>query len=206
MEFVAQQLESITSDMEVHAVKTGMLGNGRTVEIVASLLQTYNLTNIVVDPVMVSSTGTPLIDEEGIEVMKEKLLPAADVVTPNLHEASVLSGIEVKDVPSMKEAAEKIFETYGSKNVVITGGHLEGRAMDVLFDGKRSHVHDANMIVTKNIRGTGCTFASALAVHLARGLSLTEGINKTKLYLVKAMAHPFELGKEAGPLNHAVPV
>jgi hydroxymethylpyrimidine/phosphomethylpyrimidine kinase len=206
MEYVAQQLESITSDMEVHAVKTGMLGNARTVEIVASLLGSYELENIVVDPVMVSSTGTPLLDEEGIEALGDKLLPLASVVTPNLHEASVLSGIEVTDVPSMKEAAQAIFEKHGPRNVVITGGHLEGRAMDVLYDGKRSSVHDAAKIVTKNSRGTGCTFASALAVHLARGISLAEGINKAKLYMVKAMAHPFTLGRLASPLNHAVPV
>lgn len=208
MEFIAQQLESLTPDMEIHAVKTGMLGTAKAIEIVASLMKTYDLPHLVVDPEMEASlTGAPLIDEEGLVALKEHLLPLAEVVAPNLQEAAVLADMEVNDVPSMKVAAQKIQEEFGPKTVVIKGGHLPGsRVMDVVYDGRKHSVHDAGRVATDNVRGAGSTFATTLAVHLTRGLSLAEGVNKAKQYLQKAMSHPFKLTQGPGPLNHTVPV
>ena len=208
MEFIGQQMESITSDMEIHAVKTGLLGTARAIEITASLIHSYNLPNLVVDPEMQASlTGAPLIDEDGIQALKEHLIPLADLVTPNLQEAALLADMEVNDVPSMKEAAQAILEEYGPKAVIIKGGHLGGsRSMDVLYDGQRHSVHDAALLATENTRGAGTTFATALAVFLSRGIVPAEGINKAKQYLQKAMSHPFNLTDGPGPINHAIPV
>jgi hydroxymethylpyrimidine/phosphomethylpyrimidine kinase len=208
MAFIGQQMESITSDMEIHAVKTGLLGTAQSIELAASLIQSYDLPNLVVDPEMQASlTGAPLIDEAGIEALKKHLIPQARLVTPNLQEAALLANMEVNDVPSMKEAAQKIVEEYGPKAVVIKGGHLGGsRAMDVLYDGQRHSVHDAALLASENLRGAGSTFATALAVFLSRGISPAEGINKAKQYLQKAMSHPFRLTDGPGPVNHAIPV
>lgn len=208
MEFVGQQLEALTADMEVHAVKIGMVGSAHTAEVLASLIRSYELPHVVLDPSFEPSPGgAPVIDEAGILAVRDHLLPIAGVVTANIQEAAVLAGIDVSDVPSMKEAARKIGEEYGPRAVVVTGGHLPGsRAMDVLWDGQRHSVHDAAKLSTGHTRGVGTTFSTALAVHLTRGLSLPEGINKAKQYLQKAMSHPFKITKGPGPLNHSVPV
>jgi hydroxymethylpyrimidine/phosphomethylpyrimidine kinase len=208
MEFVGQQMESLGADMKVHAAKTGLLGTATSIEIVASLVKSYSLSHLVVDPEMEAAlTGAPLIDDNGIAALKQHLFPLADLVTPNLHEASLLSGIEVNDVPSMREAAQFIHEEFGPKAVIIKGGHLGGsRAMDVLYDGQRHSVHDAARIASENNRGLGTTFATALAIQMTRGIALGEAINKAKQYLQKAMSHPFTLTDGPGPLNHAIPV
>lgn len=208
MELVAQQFESLAPDMEIHAVKVGMIGSAKTAEILASLIKTYESPHVVVDPSMTASPGgAPLLDEGGILAIRDHLLPLAQILVANLQEASIFAGSEVNDVPSMKDAAQKIQETYGPKAVVITGGHLPGtRAMDVLYDGQRHSVHDSAKVTTNHVRGLGATFSTALAVHLTRGLSLAEGINKAKQYLQKAMSHPFTLTQGPGPVNHAVPV
>lgn len=208
MEFIAQQVESLAPDMEIHAVKTGMLGRAKAVEIVSSLIDSYSLPHLVVDPTIEASpSGAALIDEEGLHAMQEHLLPKAELLVANLAEASIFAGMEVQDVPTMKQAAKVVHERHGPKAVVITGGHLPGtRAMDVLFDGSHLSVHDAAKITTNHTRGVGTTFSTALAVHITRGLALSEGINKAKQYLQKAMSHPFTLTEGPGPLNHTVPV
>jgi len=201
MEFIAQQIESLTSDIEIHAVKVGMLGTIRAANIVASLIQTLKLPNVVVDPVLKSSTGTALMERKGIPVLKEKLVPLAAVVTPNMEEASTLSGIRVTDVRTMKEAARAIVKA-GAKAAVVTGGHLGSRAIDVLYDGQRFSVYDSTKISTTNTHGVGCTFATAIACLLARGAPLPEAVDEAKRYVARAMNHPYRIGKGEGPLMH----
>jgi hydroxymethylpyrimidine/phosphomethylpyrimidine kinase len=203
MEVIGAQMESIVSDIEVHAVKIGLVYGSKTIELVAELLKSFRLTNIVVDPVLSSSTGFPFADDKTIAAYRDKLFPLADVVTPNLSEAETFSGISVHDVNSMKEAAERI-QRYGPKNVVVTGGHLENRAMDVLYDGNKSSVFDAPKIASPNQRGLGCTFSSILALHLAKKVKLHAAIDPAKKYIARAMIHPFKIGHGIGPLNHNV--
>jgi len=203
MEFVAQQIESVLSDLEVHAVKIGMLGTARTVSIVASLVDSLRLSNVVIDPVLRSTTGTPLLEKRGIAMMREQLLPKADVVTPNMEEASMLSGISVGDLASMKDAAREIHRL-GARHVVVTGGHLGNRAIDILYDGRKTAVFDSTKIVSNNTHGIGCTFSTALACQLARGMSVAEAVDGAKRYVSRAVSHASRIGKGAGPLNHLV--
>jgi hydroxymethylpyrimidine kinase/phosphomethylpyrimidine kinase len=203
MEFVAQQIESVISDLDVHAVKIGMLGTARTVSLVASLIESLRLTNVVIDPVLRSTTGTALLEKKGIVVMREQLLPRADVVTPNMEEASMLTGMSVVDLPSMKEAAVALHRL-GARSVVVTGGHLGNRAIDVLYDGRRTAVFDSTKIVSNNTHGVGCTFSTALACQLARAVDLAEAVEGAKRYVARALSHSSRIGKGAGPLNHLV--
>ena len=202
LEIIGSQLEALVSDIEIHAVKIGMLPSAMTGDLIATLIKTFGLTNIVVDPVLRSSTGYQFADEKTITMYKQKLFPLADVVTPNLEEASVFAQMEVKDLTGMKHAAEKIAQ-FGPKNVIVKGGHLEARAVDVYYDGHRHTLYDAPKVVSTNTRGVGCTFASVLAVHLAKKMKLYQAIDPAKKYIARAMLHPFKIGKgERGPLNH----
>ena len=205
MEVIGSQLESIVADIEIHAVKIGLMPNAMTIELVAELLRTFKISNIVVDPIFRSSTGYEFADEKMIQAYKDKLFPLADVVTPNLYEATILSGIEVRDITTMKEASQKI-QQLGPKNVVITGGHLEGRASDVLFDGIRHSVFDAPRVGSNNTRGLGCTFSTIIALHLAKKVKAASAIDPAKKYLARAMVHPFKIGTGNGPLNHNVAI
>ncbi len=203
MEFIAQQIESVVSDTEFHAVKVGMLGTAQAVKLVASLIESLHLPNVVVDPVMRSSTGTALLEPRAIKVLKDDLFPRSDVVTPNIDEASRLTRITVKDLASMKAAAREIHRM-GARNVVVTGGHLGNRAIDVLFDGDRIAVFDSSKIPSPNTHGIGCTFSTALACHLARGISLVDAVEGSKKFVSRAVSHSSKLGKGPGPLNHLV--
>jgi len=201
MEFIAQQIESLHSDVDIHAVKVGMLGTARATTIVASLIQSLRLENVVVDPVLKSTSGTPVLERKAIAIVKERLLPLATVITPNMEEASVLTGNRVTDVRSMKDAARALVKG-GAKAAVVTGGHMGPRAIDVLFDGKHFSIYDSTMIATNNTHGVGCTFATAVACLLARGVSLPEAVDESKRYVARAMNHPYKIGKGEGPLHH----
>ena len=162
LEFVALQIEVCVADLGCDAVKTGMLSNAAIIEVVAAKIGEHRLRPLVVDPVMVSKSGAPLLKPDAIETLKRRLLPLATVTTPNLHEAGALLGREIKTVEQMKEAARAIRDL-GPENVVVKGGHLEGVAADVLFDGHDFTEYSAERIDTKNNHGTGCVFASAIA-------------------------------------------
>lgn len=203
-EMVAQQLDDVFNDLEIHAVKTGLLGSAKNIELVAALLQAFKVPYLVVDPILKSESGFQFIDEAGIAAYKTKLFPMAFVITPNLYEASILTGMEVTDLSTMRAAAEKL-HALGPQHVVITGGHLPTRAMDLHFDGQRFNVFDASKIASTNLNGIGDCFSASLAGLLARGLKLDEAIDKTKKYLVKAAVHPFKIGKGMGPLNLTTP-
>src|SRR5512139_886527 len=155
--FVERQIDSVLSDIGVDAIKTGMLANKEIIEVVAKKIQQYGVETVVVDPVMVSKSGAPLLRKDAQKALIKKLIPLAWVVTPNLMEASVLSGMKVNSLEGMRKAAVQIWEL-GAKNVVVKGGHLKGTAIDILFDGQNYAEIVAPRIKTKNTHGTGCTF------------------------------------------------
>jgi hydroxymethylpyrimidine/phosphomethylpyrimidine kinase len=202
-EFVAQQIESVVSDLTVAAVKIGMLGTARTVEMVATLVQSFDLRHVVIDPVLRSTTGTPLLEPAGVEVLRRRLLPCAEVVTPNMEEAQALTGIRVSDLPSMKDAARALHDL-GARHVVVTGGHLGQRAIDVLYDGERIAVFDSTKIASTSTHGIGCTFSAAVACLLARGAEVSDAVDGAKRYVSRAITHAGKIGRGAGPLNHLV--
>lgn len=203
-EMVAQQLDDLFNDMEIHAVKTGVLGTAKNIELVAALLQAFKVPYLVVDPVLKSYSGFDFLDAAGIAAYQAKLFPMAYVVTPNLYEASILTGMEVTDLSTMRTAAEKI-HAMGPQHVIVKGGHLPNRAMDLLFDGNKFNVFDAPKVQSTNLHGIGDCFSASIAGLLARGLKLEEAIDKTKKYLAKAAVHPFKIGKGRGPLNLTTP-
>ncbi len=203
LDIIQSQFEAIISDIEIHAVKIGLLTESTILELVVSLCEKFKLTNIVVDPVLRSTTGFEFTRSPVIAGYKEKLFPIADIITPNIDEASVFAEMEVKDVDSMKGAAVKL-HTCGAKNVVITGGHLEADAVDVLYDGAQHEIFTAKRVVNASARGLGCTFSSVLAVHLARNLGISIAIPAAKDYIARAMSHSFKIGKGRGPLNYGV--
>jgi hydroxymethylpyrimidine/phosphomethylpyrimidine kinase len=199
-DFVAAQLDAVMSDIPPNAVKTGMLGSAAVVRIVARKIREYGAKRVVVDPVMVSSSGTLLLEKAGIEALKYDLLPLAELVTPNLAEAAELSGMDVRDVAGMERAARRIHES-GARNVLVKGGHLEGDALDVYFDGREIVHFRSPRIPTRNLHGTGCVLSSAIAGCLALGHTLAESIALSKPFVTEAIEGSLGLGKGAGPVN-----
>lgn len=199
---IAGQLDAVFDDFDVAAVKTGMLSSTAIVETVAKMLKPQELLNVVVDPVMISKSGHPLLKPEAIEAVKKQLFPLALLVTPNVHEAQQLSGIEIKSVADARRAA-KVIHGFGSKFVLIKGGHLLAeRATDLLYDGRFFNVFKGEYIETPHTHGTGCTFASAIAAHLARGKSVADAVASAKAYVTEAIRHSLAIGHGTGPTNH----
>jgi hydroxymethylpyrimidine kinase/phosphomethylpyrimidine kinase len=198
--FVSTQIDSVLSDIGADAIKTGMLANAEIIEVVARKIKHYGVKKVVVDPVMVAKSGDSLLRKDAQDALIERLIPLGMVVTPNLPEASVLTGLKVNSVEGMKKAAQRIFEM-GAKHVIVKGGHLRGMALDILYDGKRFHEIESKRIETKNTHGTGCTFASAIATLLARGETVPEAVRKAKAFITMAIQSGLSLGKGAGPTN-----
>lgn len=200
-DLVASQLDSVLSDIGVDAVKIGMLSNAEIITTIAQKLEEYHIEKIVLDPVMVAKGGEPLLQPDAIELLLQKLIPIALLVTPNISEAKVLSEMEILSREDMIEAGRRIYKM-GAKNILIKGAQLKGEAIDILFDGCESHQYSAPMVVTKNTYGTGCTLASAITAELAKGHSIPEAVQKSKQYITKAIQHSLEMGVGHGPLNH----
>lgn len=200
------QIEPVVSDFTIAAVKTGMLPTRETIEVTAEMIEQHSLPNVVVDPVIRSTSGYDLIDETAMRFLIERLLPLAKVITPNMAEAERLTGFEVNDLDGMKRAAERIYELAQPKirnqAVLVKGGHLPNEATDVLFDGNEFQLFRAEKIATCNTHGTGCTLSSAIAALLANGFEIPEAITKAKQYLEAALRSAPNLGHGAGPLNH----
>jgi len=196
--FVVQQIETCASDIGCDAVKTGMLANAAIIDAVAGAVR--GLGPLVVDPVMIAKSGAPLLERDAIDALKTKLLPLATVVTPNLHEAGALTGREIKTLEQMKEAARAIRDL-GPKNVVVKGGHLEGVAADVLYDGRNFTEFRAERVATRNTHGTGCIFASAIAAGLAHKKTVEESVAAAKDFVTAAIRAGLALGKGCGPAN-----
>ena len=205
MEFIEKQFDSVATDIGVDAAKTGMLSSSEIIRSVAKKIRQYRIRKLVVDPVMVAKGGSPLLREEARGALVKELIPLATVATPNIPEAEVLAGMRIVTKDNMKKAAVKIYRL-GAKNVVVKGGHLEGDAMDLLFDGKTFHEITAKRIDTKHTHGTGCTFASAIATGLARGDGVPEAVKRAKDYVTEAIRFGLPLGGGQGPTNHFAPV
>jgi hydroxymethylpyrimidine/phosphomethylpyrimidine kinase len=205
---VLETLQELVSDVTVDAVHIGMLGNERVAAVVADFLAETKLPNVVLDPILRSSSGADLLDAAGTRVLIERLIPLAEVVTPNVDEAGALTGIAVTNLEQMREAAVRL-HALGARNVVITGGHLE-KAIDLLsFATSRGGVPSTEQEVFKAERlrsnathGTGCAFAAALACHLAQGRVLPEAVLLSKVYVSAAIANAHPLGHGVGPVHH----
>jgi len=203
--FVGLQIDVVLTDIGADAVKTGMLSNSEIIAVIAAKMQEYRVDNLVVDPVMVAKSGDPLLRPEARQALIERLIPLAKVLTPNLQETRVLTGLEIDSLAAMKEAARAI-QRLGARNVVVKGGHLPGslQSIDVLYDGHDFSEFAAPRIETPNTHGTGCTFASAIAAGLAKGQSVSEAVGAAKAYLTAALRASVDLrlGQGHGPLNH----
>jgi hydroxymethylpyrimidine/phosphomethylpyrimidine kinase len=201
---LAEALEELNSDIEISAVHVGMLGSGKIARVVSDLLEKAKLQNIVLDPVMKSSSGADLIDASGARLLIERLLPLASVVTPNVDEAAFLTGLAVTSLDQMRQAAIKLHDI-GAANVVITGGHLE-KAIDLLsFTSRRGveqEVFKSDKLRSSSTHGTGCAFSTAMACHLARGRGLPEAVLLAKAYVAAAIANAHPLGHGVGPVHH----
>lgn len=201
-DLVTAQIEAVAGDMPPDAVKTGMLANSAIVEAVAAAIASLELPSVVVDPVMIAKSGDRLFDHEALAALKSELLPRARVVTPNVPEAEVLADMKIATLDEAREAARRIHKL-GAAAVVVKGGHLPGDdAIDLLFDGRTFTEFRAPRIDTRNTHGTGCTFASAIAAHLAHRRELTEAVRMAKGYVSGAIEHGLAIGQGHGPLNH----
>lgn len=201
-EFLAEQLDSIFTDIRPDAVKTGMVSSSQLIEIIADKLREYEAVNIVVDPVMVATSGAKLICDDAMETLKKKLLTLATVITPNIPEGEVLAGMKISSKEDMVTAAEKISNTYGC-SVLLKGGHSLNDANDLLVEpGKEPVWFKGRRIANTNTHGTGCTLSSAIASNLAKGKSLEEAVKGAKNYISGALAAGLDLGKGSGPMDH----
>jgi hydroxymethylpyrimidine/phosphomethylpyrimidine kinase len=201
-EFVTQQIEAVAADIGCDAVKTGMLATSAIVEAVSAAIEALELPNLVVDPVMIAKGGDRLLDEDAAHAIKSALLRLARVVTPNLPEAEVLSGLPIGSLDDMRKAAHLILEL-GPRAVIVKGGHLPGPdAIDLLVDAKSEHVLRAPRLEVRHTHGTGCTFAAALAARLACDATLAEAARGAKEYVTGAMRHGIDVGEGHQPLGH----
>lgn len=202
-DFVGLQIDSVMRDIGADAVKTGMLSNASIVSSVAARIGHYGVKKLVVDPVMRSKSGDVLLDEEAVSTMLDKLIPLALIVTPNIPEAELLSGMKIHTFDDIKESAV-IIKAMGPGYVLMKGGHFDSgdRAVDILYDGAQFHEFSSERIETKNTHGTGCTYSAAIAAYLARHMSLLNAVREAKSYLTEALRSSFNLGGGYGPLNH----
>ena len=201
-EFLGLQLDSIFTDIRPDAVKIGMVSSAGLIGTIADKLTEYKAQNIVVDPVMVATSGSRLISEDAIGALKSRLLPLALVLTPNVPEAEVLSDMEIHSAEDMEKAAELISGNYGC-SVLIKGGHNLNDANDLLIHDGRKVWFNGRRINNPNTHGTGCTLSSAIASNLAKGYDLETSVERAKDYISGALAAMLDLGKGSGPMNHA---
>ncbi len=194
------QLDALVKDCDIAAVKIGMLGNRGNAVVVGEFLDAHKFAHVVHDPVMKSSTGAELLDAAGVKYVATELLKRASVITPNVPEAEVLTGLTIKEVADMEAAARKLVEM-GARAVIVKGGHME-RANDVLFDGAEMVQLAGDRVKEETLHGTGCTFASALTAQLAAGRSLLEAATLAKAYVTKAIEKAYAIGKGRLPLDH----
>ena len=201
-EFLADQLDNIFTDIYPDAVKIGMVSSSALIETIAKKLRQYEAKNIVVDPVMVATSGAKLINDEAIEALKSQLLPMATVLTPNIPEAEVLADMQIKTMQDMEKAAERIGTRYGC-SVLLKGGHQKNDASDLLWQKEKEPVwfHGVR-IDNPNTHGTGCTLSSAIASNLAKGRELETSVEEAKRYISGALAAMLDLGAGSGPMNH----
>lgn len=201
-DFLAKQIDVVFTDIRPDAVKIGMVSSVPLIEVIADRLRFYKAENIVVDPVMVATSGSALIENDAVQALKEQLLPLAAVVTPNIPEAEVLSGMTIHIPEEMEQAARQISEKYGCA-VLCKGGHSINDANDLLVANGEAKWFLGKRIDNPNTHGTGCTLSSAIAANLAKGKPLDEAVQRAKEYISGALADMLDLGAGSGPMNHA---
>ena len=201
-EFLAQQIDAVFEDIRPDAVKIGMVASTELIRVIADRLRYYHATNIVVDPVMAATSGSALMKTDAVQTLISELLPLATVVTPNIPEAQVLSGLTIETRSDMETAAKKISGSHGCA-VLLKGGHSISDANDLLYDEGEFTWFEGKRIDNPNTHGTGCTLSSAIASNLAKGFSLTESVRRAKDYISGALAAMLNLGQGSGPMDHA---
>lgn len=200
-EFVKMQIDAVFTDIYPDAVKIGMVSNIEIIDVIVERLTYYNAKNIVVDPVMVATSGSKLLKDEAIEAVKKKLIPLADIITPNTSEAEVLSNISIESQNDMETSAKSISKMLNGA-VLIKGGHIGENSNDLIFIEDQYHWINGKRVNNPNTHGTGCTLSSAIACNLALGLPIKESVSNAKDYITGALEDGLNLGKGSGPLNH----
>lgn len=200
-EFLSQQLDAIFTDIYPDAVKIGMVSQSELIKIISDKLKQYEAKNIVVDPVMVATSGAKLIADDAVDTLKEQLIPLASLLTPNIPEAEILSDMEIKAEADMEEAAKRISEGFGCA-VLLKGGHKVNDANDLLYSQGTMTWFPGKRINNPNTHGTGCTLSSAIASNLAKGYTMPEAVKKAKDYISGALEDMLDLGQGSGPMNH----
>ena len=200
-DFLAQQLESVFTDIMPDAVKIGMVSSGYLIEVIAAALDKYKPKHVVLDPVMISTSGRRLLDENAMERLCSCLIPYADIITPNIPEANALTEMEINNATQMQNAAEKIAEQYHT-TVLIKGGHAKQAANDLLYCEHKAHWFLEERINSTNTHGTGCTLSSAIACNLACNNNLVASVENAKIYITGAIKANLDIGAGNGPLNH----
>ncbi len=200
--FIDQQLKSVFSDIKPDAIKTGMIATIEMMELIADYFERYREIPYCLDPVMVATSGDVLMEEASQTTIKYRLLPLATVVTPNLSETEILVERKVTTIQAMEEAAIEIVHDFGAQSVVVTGGHLEGGATDVFYDGNQIHHLTSERFDTIHTHGTGCTFSAVITAELAKGRTIFEAVQLAKAYITNGIRYSLKLGKGNGPTNH----
>lgn len=198
---IESQIDAVVLDIGVDVVKTGMLSSSAIIEVVVAKVKEHNLRRLVVDPVMVAKGGDKLLQDEAVDTMRRVLLPLATVITPNAPEAGVLVGKKIETLDDARAAARELV-LMGAKAAVVKGGHLPGPPTDILYDGAEFRAFTAQRIDSTNTHGTGCTFASAIAANLAKGMALRDAVSEAKRFVTSAIRSAVPLGHGHGPLNH----
>ena len=201
-QFLAAQLDAVFTDIFPDAVKIGMVSSAELICVIAQRLRHYGARHVVVDPVMVATSGSRLLKNDALEALERELLPLAEVITPNIPEAQLLSGMEIRSSEEMIQAARKIYERCGA-SVLLKGGHSLNDANDYLCTGDGGRWFTGKRIENPNTHGTGCTLSSAIAANLAKGFKLEEAVDRAKAYISGALAAQLDLGHGSGPMNHA---
>jgi hydroxymethylpyrimidine/phosphomethylpyrimidine kinase len=199
--FLENELDAIFTDIKPDAVKIGMVSDKNLIKVIVKKLKQYNAKNIVVDPVMVATSGAKLLSDDAINTLVNELIPLADIITPNIPEAEVLSGMKIKNIADM-ESAIKIISKLGSKSTLLKGGHMVNDANDLLYYDDKLIWINGKRINNNNTHGTGCTLSSAIASNLAKEYSIEESIKRSKYYLSKCLEQMLDLGKGSGPMDH----
>ncbi len=201
-EFLTQQIDAVFEDIPPDAVKIGMVSSSPLIRVIAGRLRYHGAKNIVVDPVMVATSGAALLEQDAVDTLCTELLPIATVTTPNIPEAQILSGLSIYDRSDMEKAAAEISEKYGCA-VLLKGGHSINDASDLLYADGSGKWFEGERIDNPNTHGTGCTLSSAIAANLAKGYDLNEAVSRAKEYISGALAAMLDLGQGSGPMNHA---
>jgi len=200
-EAISEQINVLFNDISIDGIKIGMVSIPETIVMISQTLSKFKLPRIVLDPVMVSKSGSNLLQPDAVDALKEHLVPLAYLITPNIPEAEVLTGLKINNKEDMIDAAKKLMKL-GCANVLLKGGHLEGPAVDILYDGNNIIEFKLDRIKSNNNHGTGCALSSAICSNLAKGLDLEVAVEKGKSYVYKSIKEGFPIGKGVGALNH----